>query len=169
MKKKCLLLFFFICYGLVSKAQNINNPGFEDWQLQGNDSIPEHWYYIFYQNHLSTDSHSGKFAMVTHAWYSGEGVGYLVNGSKASSSSSTFQDNGNGESIAIKPAALTGFYKFINVPSYDSAAMGMVILKHYNAQTGKREVIGTGITKLPPANNYTAFTININEIGRAHV
>ncbi len=160
--KYVLLLLSFFC-GMAVKAQNINNPGFEDWQLIGNDSVPDHWHYISYQNHLSKDSHSGKYAMVTHHWYNYV-AGYLVNGPNACFYSSTFQDNGNGEQIAIKPVALTGFYKFMNVPTDDTAAMGMVILKRYNAQTSKREIVGSGYTKLPPVNNYTAFTISINDL-----
>jgi hypothetical protein len=163
MKNKYVLLLLLIFCGFTAEAQNINNPGFEDWQLQGNDSVADHWHYISFQNHLTTDSRSGKFAMVTHHWYT-EVAGYLVNGPKASNYSITFVDNGNGEPIATKPVALTGFYKFIKVPTNDTAAMGLVILKRYNAQTGKREIIGSGYTKLPPANNYTAFTISINDL-----
>jgi len=155
---------FFVCFGLGVKAQ-ITNNGFETLTTTSTDTVPAHWFMGDFGSVVSTNAHSGAYAMSVWNWYY-YAPGYAVNG-EADLFGAPFSGTPylyGGEPISFKPTGLAGFYLYdttTNGGDLDSA-MIQIVLSRYNSTSGEREAVGFGEKRLPVAANYTAFSIPVN-------
>lgn len=103
----------------------------------------------------TTDSHSGNYAVTVESqptnW---DTLGFITNGN--------LDEDGptGGMPVEDIPAILSGYYKYY--PTGPDTAVGRLVLYHYNNSTGETDVLDTASLKLPAADNYTYFELEVD-------
>ncbi|MBN2174962.1 MAG: PCMD domain-containing protein [Bacteroidales bacterium] len=139
------------------------NGGFEDWNSYSSEE-PDDW---FTSNIFgfslgtstvtkTTDSYEGNFAVRIESklTVNEDTVGFITNG--------TFGEDGisGGMPVSLIPDKLTGYYKYSPVGP-DTALAGMT-LYHYNENQQTTQTLEEKYLKLPAANEYTYFELQID-------
>ncbi|HEY0031421.1 MAG TPA: T9SS type A sorting domain-containing protein [Bacteroidia bacterium] len=160
-----ILFSLLLLTGFSINAQTLTNPNFENWGTSASyytDTLPANWW-PFYCNtvHPTTDSYQGLYATKIQGWFAcGIAPGIMVNG-QAPVNYGDFIESGTP--FTSKPASISGFYKYTDVTSGDSAEV-TIILKRYNTSTMKRDTIAYSTATLAPSAGYTVFTVNITDL-----
>ena len=162
---KNILIAFLLLAGLSMNGQTLSNPNFESWGIgttYSADILPTNWW-PFSCNTVSqtTDSYQGTYATKIQGWMGcGIAPGVLVNGQEPV----VYCDfMGSGTPFTSKPAAISGYYKYTDVATGDSAEV-TVILKRYNTFTMKRDTIAYSTQALAASAGYTLFTVNLTDL-----
>ena len=147
-------------------AQQLNNSGFEDWQLGPSDTLPAQWKSSDF-GVARTPGAQGGWAVEVWNWYH-YGKGYVINdfSSTGSVPQPSFKAHG-GQPFAYRPIALTGVYRYVlgdNQGLPDSAYITLSF-KRYNSTTQQTDSLGFALFKLPPAPTFTPFSIPISLTG----
>ncbi len=159
------LIAFLLLAGLSTNAQTLSNPNFESWgtaTTYAADILPTNWWPFSCGTVMqTTDSYQGAFATRIQGWMGcGIAPGVLVNGQEPV----VYCDfMGSGTPFTSKPSAISGYYKYTDVASGDSAEV-TVILKKYNTATLKRDTIAYSTKTLGPSAGYSLFTVNISDL-----
>lgn len=163
---KKFLIAFLLLVGLSTNAQTLSNPNFESWgtgsATYSADILPTNWW-PFSCNTVTqtTDAYQGTYAAKIQGWFAcGISPGVLVNGQEPAVFCD-FMDSGTP--FTSKPSAISGYYKYTDVASGDSAEV-TVILKRYNTFTLKRDTIAYSTKTLGPSAGYSLFTVNITDL-----
>ncbi len=69
----------------------------------------------------------------------------------------------SGTPFTSKPTTFSGFYKYNDQGTGDSAEV-TVVLKRYNTLTMSRDTVAYSVKTLPATASYTSFTVNINDL-----
>ena len=159
MKTKLLTLLMIIGYGLT--AQTLTNPNFENWTTQDcGVPSPTGWWSYYCTANQTTDAFQGTYASKIQGFMScGTLPGMMINGKEPAS----YNLMDAGTPFTTKPNTFSGYYKFTNVSSGDSAEV-TVILKKYNTILMRQDTVAYGITTLAASQNYTLFTVNIKDM-----
>lgn len=162
---KKLLIAFLLLAGLSMNGQTLTNPGFENWTTSstyGTDTVPTNWWPFFCNTvKQTTDAYQGTYATTVQGWFAcGIAPGVLVNG-QAPTNYGSFMESGTP--FTSKPTTFSGFYKYNDQGTGDSAEV-TVVLKHYNTTTMQRDTIAYSVKTLPATTGYTMFTVNINDL-----
>ncbi len=163
MKKQILLLSFLFCAAF-SNAQ-ILNPGFEDWTLQGSDTVPEHWSTSGFGAGRFPVAQSGNYSAYMWNWYY-YAKGWIVNGDVSGFGFSQYQAHLGGSPLSSKPSKLNGYYFYLpddNGPYADSAFVN-VIAKKYNTTLQQPDTVALGRLHLPPATSFIPFSVDIEDL-----
>jgi len=159
MRTICTSLLLFAAFS--GSAQGISNTGFENWSIQQSyvtDTVPNNWSGLYCNTVLpTTDAFEGSYAAkITGYLMCGIAQGTMINGQMPSS----LQYIRGGTPFTGKPSSVSAYYKMTNAQTGDSAE-AIVILKKYNFTLMRPDTIAFGYLALPPANNYTLFTVNL--------
>jgi hypothetical protein len=139
------------------------NGGFENWVSYSSEE-PDDWFTsnIFGFSLGTTtvskteDSYEGQYAARIESLLTvnNDTVGFITNG--------TFGDDGitGGMPVSLIPDKLTGYYKYTPVGP-DTALAGMA-LYHYNENQQYTQLLEEKYLKLPAANAYTYFELQID-------
>ena len=104
----------------------------------------------------TSDSYEGDFAarIESTLTFSEDTLGFITNGSLG--------DDGltGGMAVDDVPDILSGYYKYI--PEGPDTALAALTLFAYNEGTGNSEVIDEVYQKLPPADEYTYFEVEVD-------
>ncbi|OWY20340.1 T9SS C-terminal target domain-containing protein [Sphingobacteriales bacterium UPWRP_1] len=147
MKTVWLFLLLLICFEF-TYAQDIPNPGFENWVQYGGYKDPEGWFTI---NSLTVlgglvtvtqatgaDAHSGQYAMRLR---SGSIFGQVAPGIAATGSiNPTTQDIDGGVPYTQRPLGFSGWYKY--EPQAGDTATIAVNFTRWNPATQQTEDVG---------------------------
>lgn len=162
---KTLLIAFLLLAGLSTNAQTLSNPNFENWAAGSTysaDILPTNWW-PFSCNTVSqtTDSYQGMYATKIQGFMAcGIAPGVLVNGQEPV----VYCDfMGSGTPFTSKPTTISGYYKYTDVATGDSAEV-TVILKRYNTATLKRDTIAYSTKALAASAGYSLFTVNLTDL-----
>ena len=139
------------------------NGDFENWEELSSEE-PDDW---FTSNIISlatgeisvsktTDSYAGTYAALVESKTTmfEDTLGFITNGTMGE------DDPIGGMPVDSTPDKISGYYKYI--PVGPDTALGGVFLYHYNENTGVTELLEEVIIKLPPADEYTLFEINVD-------
>lgn len=162
---KKVLIAFLLLAGLSMNGQTLTNPGFESWTTTSSyaiDTMPTNWWSFFCNTvKQTTDAFQGTYATTVQGWFAcGIAPGVLVNG-QAPTNYGSFMESGTP--FTTKPATFSGFYKYNDQGTGDSAEV-TVVLKRYNTITMQRDTIAYSVQTLPATTSYTNFTVNINDL-----
>ncbi|CAN5839724.1 hypothetical protein BH11BAC7_BH11BAC7_00920 [soil metagenome] len=183
--KKNTLLFSACLFSALSFAQNIPNPGFENW-VNNNESpvtylVPQGWMshdvinsafaYAFGDSTYVVNSvsrvtgHSGQYAVQTAVVTSNEqdtvGGALYSFGSAANFFQYAFYGQAEGFTYNLRPANLTGFYK-LNSVGGDTAGISILMSK-WNTTTNSRDILMAIINPFTTnAAGWTSFTIPLS-------
>lgn len=152
----CLLFLALLAFWIPVHGQTVLNGGFEDTTFTVNDTLPTHWSGDFFGFGFTSDAHSGAAAASVWNWYT-YAKGWLVYGDAVD------PYTGGGLPIAINPASLSGFYKYVyddNGGAADSAICEILLYSHQGGPGG-RDTIAHVIHKFGPIGEYTAFMVPI--------
>lgn len=105
---------------------------------------------------LSTNGVNTPYSKNAPSKIANRAAGKLFLGSYSFDSSSSSEAYSEGVSFASRPSALKGFYKYTR-DGNDGSETGVVTVTLLNGNT----VIGSGTAHLAPADDYTAFTVNV--------
>jgi hypothetical protein len=159
---KLHLLAFFV-FPILGFSQLLNG-GMENYTLTPSDTVPTDWTADTYWSTAvgkSTDAHSGNYSFAINTWYS-YSPGRFVNGD-GSSLSLLFDWMYAGTPSTTKYSQLSGWYKYIDTV-YNDSAIVKVLLKKWNTAQNKIDSVALGEAKLPFADVWTNFTVNINDL-----
>jgi hypothetical protein len=145
-------------------AQQINNAGFENWQMQGLSFVPD---FFFSDDQLSSnccnftsqtfDAHSGQYAAMiipSPLFISMNNLNQLNYGSFTAGLPTSF----GGWPFALRPGKLKFWYKYVNAGS-DTATAYIALSKW----TGSSSIIGQGsISITGNVASYTLAEVAIN-------
>jgi hypothetical protein len=151
-----LFLFPVLCFS------QLLNGGMENYTFTA-DTIPTDWTVDSYwstKTGRTADASGGNFSFVINTWYS-YAPGMMVNGTAGTSL--LFDWVKAGTPINYKPALLTGYYKYIDTV-YNDSAIVKVLLKKWNTALNKIDSVAFGIKKLPFANSWTQFDVEIEDL-----
>lgn len=163
MNRLCFFVLSVFCFPMLL-AQDIPNPGFENWVQYGGYKDPEGWYTINSLTVLGglvtvtqatgTDAHSGSYAMRLR---SGSIFGQVAPGIAATGSiNPTTQDIDGGIPYSLRPYYLVGWYKY--EPAGTDTATISVSFTRWNSQTQQTEAVGEGVfIQTQTVNTYTEF------------
>ncbi|MBC7865196.1 MAG: T9SS type A sorting domain-containing protein [Bacteroidia bacterium] len=163
MKKLLHILFCAAAFSFTTNAQMLNG-GMENYDFLPADTVPSGWNMDSYwstKTGQSSDAHGGNYSFVINTWY-GYSPGMMVNGD-ASNFTLLFDWVKAGTPITYKPAQLQGWYKYIDTVANDSAIV-KVLLKKWNSSQNKIDSVAYAEKKLPFANTWTQFNVDINEL-----
>ncbi|OWY25763.1 hypothetical protein C7N43_31645 [Sphingobacteriales bacterium UPWRP_1] len=168
MKKTILFLVSLFSF-LLLQAQDIPNPGFENWVQYGGYKDPEGWYTI---NSLTVlgglvtvaqatgaDAHSGTYAMRLR---SGSIFGQVAPGIAATGSiNPTTQAIDGGVPYNLRPYYFTGWYKY--QPAGADTATISATFTRWNPDTQQAELVAESIfSQTQTVNEYTGFWVPVN-------
>ncbi|HLP53929.1 MAG TPA: T9SS type A sorting domain-containing protein [Fluviicola sp.] len=170
MKKLYPLIVIAFGIGLSAQAQQLQNPGFENWSVNGllwdgtETFGADHWQGAMQTN----DSYSGTYAAKVEPMMScGIMTGFMIYGSFNYNYFNFWAENpdftGSGAPINFKPSAVSGYFKLVT-PDTNDVARGFVILKKFNPALGISEEIGRGELEFTPTNDYTLFNIPVEDL-----
>lgn len=151
--------------GLSSYTQTLTNPNFENWgpgTTYYTDTLPSNWW-PFSCNTIkqTTDSYQGAYATKIQGWFScGIAPGIMVNGQEPLNYGEFIE---SGTPFSSKPATISGYYKYTDVTTGDSAEV-TIVLKRYNSTSMKRDTIAFSTKTLPATAVYSLFTVNITDL-----
>jgi hypothetical protein len=139
------------------------NGDFEDWEDFSSEE-PDDWFTsnVFSLSvgetsvTKSTDSYEGSFAALieTKPTIFGDTLAFITNGEMG-------EDNPiGGMQVDSTPDKLSGYYKYI--PVGPDTAIGGLFLYHYNENTSVSELLEESFIKLPPADVYTYFEVEVD-------
>ena len=166
-KMKRFLLLSLVAFATSGLwAQQLNNAGFEDWQLGPLDTVPAQWKSSDF-GVARTAGAQGGWAVEVWNWYY-YGKGYVMNelSSTGFVPQPTFNAHG-GQAFAFRPVALTGFYRYLlgdNQGLPDSAYITLSF-KRRNSTTQQTDSLSFVLFKLPPTPTFTPFSIPISLAG----
>ncbi|MCD4665492.1 MAG: PCMD domain-containing protein, partial [Bacteroidales bacterium] len=138
------------------------NGSFEDWNTFSSEE-PDNWFTSNIFTLLageasvtkSEDSYEGNFAVRIESTLTmwDDTLGLVTNG--------TFGDDGpmGGMPVDNIPDVLSGYYKY--TPVGPDTALAAIALYHYNETTGMTETLEENLIKLPAAEDYTYFEIEV--------
>lgn len=153
---KKVIIAFLLLASFGTNAQTLTNPNFESWGTTASyytDTLPNNWW-PFYCNTVkqTTDSYQGTYATKIQGWFAcGIAPGVLVNGQAPLDYGDFIQ---SGTPFATKPASISGYYKYNDQGTGDSAEV-TIVLKHYNTTLMKRDTIAYSTKTLPAASSYS--------------
>lgn len=154
----CLLLTGF------AEAQLLNG-GMENYTFTSTDTVPQDWSVnINFSTQVgkTTDANSGNFSFVINTWYN-YSPGIMVNGYLPSSWNWFDEWVRAGTPVSGKPSRLSGFYKYVDTVANDSAIV-KVLLKKWNSGQNKIDSVALGEKKLPFAQGWTAFDVDLADL-----
>ncbi len=166
LKKLLCCLTVFTC--TLSYAQNIPNPGFENWIQYGGYKDPEGWFTINALTILGgnatvlqatgADAHTGSSAIRLRSISI---FGQVAPGIAATGAiNPTSQSVEGGFAFDQRPVFLSGWYQYAPA-GMDTASVG-ISLTRWNPQTQTTEVVGEGsFSEAASVNEYTRFWIPI--------
>jgi hypothetical protein len=159
--KNFILLFVFTFTAAKMMAQPVlQNPGFEDWTVTTNDTIPTHWWGYQFGAGQTTNAHSGNYAAFVHNWYYyGEGV--LSNGYYDVTTGGVY-----GTPYDEKPMYLQGYYQYDttgNGGAVTDSGQVEVVLQHYIGNNN-RDTVAKGVLKFGYSAGYKPFQVAITDL-----
>lgn len=162
---KKVIIAFLLLASFGTNAQTLTNPNFESWGTTASyytDTLPNNWW-PFYCNTVkqTTDSYQGTYATKIQGWFAcGIAPGVLVNGQAPLDYGDFIQ---SGTPFTSKPTSISGYYKYNDQGTGDSAEV-TIVLKRYNTALMKRDTIAYSTKTLPAASSYSLFTVNIADL-----
>ena len=166
LKRLLCCMFVLTCASTI--AQNIPNPGFENWVQYGGYKDPEGWFTINALTILGgnatvlqatgADAHTGSSAIRLRSISI---FGQVAPGIAATGAiNPTTQSVEGGFAFSQRPLLLSGWYQYAPAGT-DTASVG-ISLTRWNSQTQTTEVIGEGsFSEAASVNEYTRFWIPI--------
>lgn len=141
----------------------LSNQGFEEWELRDGVESPVGWANSGYCIMARYESaHTGRYALKFWNWYCSMLVGMAV----GESAPATTDLGGIGVPVAFTPTRLSGYYRYeleqgpFDRIVFDSAAV-YVLMKRYNAARGEIDTVAFATRLLPPADDWTSFSIDL--------
>ncbi len=147
-----LLITSLLCFATLSSAQKIPNGSFEEWVIQGNDTLPKGWTVSSFGAGRSADASHGESALNIWNWYC-----YA----KGTATISTSFPYGPGV------FHVNGSYKYIlgqnggSGQGADDSAVAIVVFRKYNQSTKTSDTLGFALAKLGPSHEYRSFDIGV--------
>lgn len=145
--------------GSVSMAQ-LADTDFEQVWITSNGTVPAGWTAPFLGAGVTTDAHSGTYALQVWNWYYSS-HGWAANGT----SEGMLETNSlGGDPLDWKPQQLTGWYKYVPDDDQGAAdsAVVRIILKRWNGQ--QADTVAMGEEHLGPSDSYVPFTVDIHDM-----
>lgn len=140
----------------ITVTAQLENPGFEDTSIIGEDTIPDGWSIpTGFGAGAAEDAHTGDWSLGVWHWYwyatgmanNGSGSGWLEDGAPYSGT----------------PAALSGWFKRITGEldedqSENDSALVLVLLTRWNASLSQRDTVALGRKAFGEQAEWSAFT-----------
>src|SRR5687768_8776163 len=152
-----VLITILLCLGTLSSAQtDIPNGNFEEWVIQGEDTIPQGWSMSQFGAGKAEGTSAGSSAVSLWNWYS-YAEGTLTSGPLP---------------VSIEPSVgelyLLGTYKYIlgqnggSGHGTDDSALVSIVFKSSTMDT-----VGYAVAKLGPVAAFHGFTVPVSLSGKA--
>lgn len=164
---KTVILSAILMWASGLSAQQLINPGFEQWSFADTAWDGQSIYTAANWTGATrtNESYSGDFAAMAVPQLScGIMPGVMMYGALNYQLFNQWVPepnlHGSGHPYSANPVALNGFFKFPS-PDTNDQASGKIVLRKFNQATQQSEEIGRGEVTFTPTNTYTPFTIDI--------
>lgn len=155
-------ILFLVPLSTVLSAANaqLDNAGFENTSVIGEDTIPDHWSVTSgFGGGAVQDANTGDWSLGVWHWY-WYGPGIAANGSSA-------DDGHEGTPYTGTPVALNGSYKrytdaLEESQSDNDSGQVTVLLTRWNAALSQRDTVALGIRAFGEQPAWTPFTIGLD-------
>jgi hypothetical protein len=148
-----IFILAIVAFAALSNAQEFPNAGFEEWVVQGNDTLPRGWTMSPFGAGRTTDAAEGTSAIRIWNWYC------YAKGTLASA----------GIPLQMEPIwgsfYFKGHYKYIlgenggSGHGTDDSAIVTVLLRKFNTSTKLSDTVGFATAKLGPTSTYEQFSM----------
>lgn len=157
-----LLLPALTCIGIA--GAQIPNAGFEDTVSVNGSPRPQNWSMSTFGSGVSTQAHSGQFAMEIWTWYCyAKGIGIAgTNPHGAPPMTGMPFTQPGGIPISGRPIRLRGMYRYeMGAVTGPDSALVQITMKKFNTTSQQADVVGFAEVHLPPVSAYEPFQVDI--------